>query len=115
MDTYSARSNTDDEAKDSNMANLAAKVDPIGGKHFEDHIDAKIDTKCMAKNFLETKVDTSAAYKTLGPRKTQQLWRFVLANNTHALVTKYHRLQKEYKELHYLGKMDAVLVNLKKT
>ena len=113
---------TEVDAKINSVDIHSDKVEPIGGKPFEDIIEAKVETKAATKttvdakstanDFIEAKIDTSYA---LSPKKTEQLWTFVLANNPHALVAKYPKLRKQYVKLQYLGKMDAILVKLKKT
>ena len=87
---------------------------PIGGKPFEDHIEVKVDTADEHNDFRKAKIPKIAANKTLGIRKTEKLWRFVLANAPLKLVTKYPKLLHEFQKQHYLGDMDAVLTGLKK-
>ena len=95
--------------------------EPIGGKPYEDIIETKtatettVDAKSTTNDFTNAKIDTSYDERRLSPKGTKQLWTFMLANNPHALIAKYPKLRKQYVKQQYLGKMDAILVKLKKT
>ena len=81
---------------------------------FENQIETKVDIQDKHKDFTDAKVDTASAAKTLDAPKEEKLWTSLLCNNPQALFTKYPKLRKKYFKLQCIGKMDAIIIKLKK-
>ena len=81
---------------------------------FEKQIEIKVDTRDTHKDFTQAKVDTASAARTLDAKKEEKLWTALLCNNPQALIAKYPKLHKKYFKLQCIGKMDAIIIKLKK-